>query len=245
MKLNKHLYVAACLCLPLGGTSLAATPPAAGETHFLERTFTPLSAAMVRQPFKIKVRNSPKLSALIRQSLRAQGYTVREDDEEAAVSFELFGAYGIEITGKEKLSGQLEEITDVALDPNRPADSLAYDSVLGRQMAIGAVLTQTISLTSLVSYLGQRSGISGWINQALTGDPRGWCLSANCYRDKTTVLVHVLGKSPEGKASWNAIGTRHAATMVIDRVLADTLERVLQPFATLAPPADTGVPARE
>lgn len=77
-------------------------------------------------------------------------------------------------------------------------------------LAIGSQLATTtlgagLGISNLSMIIGDMTGIRGWANTKITGDPRGWCLMKCENWNKVSQVVDV-------KVTWEAGGKKQTAT---------------------------------
>jgi hypothetical protein len=86
-----------------------------------------------------------------------------------------------------------------------------------------------LSVTDMVRWIGQKTGIAGRFNELLTGDPRGFCFGDACSKYTSTVVMNVTGDS----GHWWVMEKAQDSKVVLDLVIADSVENTLQPLYDL------------
>lgn len=142
--------------------------------------------------------------------------------------------------GKEEVRGKLAEFMEssIVLDRENSPD-YRHQNVDLLQVGVSAGytgLTSAISVTDMVRWLGQKTGVAGRFNELLTGDPRGFCLADSCNKYTSTVIMNVKGES----GHWWIQEKAQESTIVLDIVVADVIENMLKPLYDLRPMASAG-----
>ena len=171
---------------------------------------------------------SQAFAKLMQEKLSERGYVVVQEKAGADLTINFSGMF--------KLNGK-----NISTDVLKFAelDSIAYKSegetkvtasLLHAGATAGALGLSIIPITELGVWLSQVTGVSGFFNKMITGDPRGFCMHENCEKIEQRAIVTVNTTNPDG--SNGHIGMKLAVSFdekividqVIERVLAETLE---------------------
>ena len=171
---------------------------------------------------------SKHLTEFIKKNLADRGYTITEQKEDSDCHLYLTGIF--KISGKDFSSGTVEfsEIDKFAYNPD--GEKKITTSLLHAGVTAVTPGMTLISITELATWLSQVSGISGFVNKLITGDPRGVCLHENCDKIEQRAVVTISILDNDGRSQH--VGMKIASVFddkvvidqVIDRVLAETIE---------------------
>jgi len=185
---------------------------------------------------------SPKMTRVLKAKLQTRGYAIVEKPEEADEQYRITGMFMLSGAGKGKASGKLGELLESSIsnDLGKSPD-YKHQNVDLLQIGVSAAysgITSAISITDMVSWLGQKTGIAGRFNELLTGDPRGFCVGESCNKYTSTVIMFAKGNS----GHWWIQEKAQDSKVVLDLVVADAVENILKPFYDIRPqvPAATG-----
>lgn len=184
----------------------------------------------------VAVKDNSGLESIIRDSLRNHGMQISEGNAtQSTVRVSILGGFYFGKPGAKTETGMLRDIP-IHVNRELPEESLVTEGLKGRQLVLDTLVMRSISVSELLIYLSERSGIAGWFNKALTGDPRGVCLTSNCEDVETVVTLYVTVTRDGDSVSWTAMAGAKAKTIVLDQVLAAALDTALSPvFAGLQP----------
>ena len=142
---------------------------------------------------------SPKMSKVLQEKLKGKGLAVVSDINDAEVKFRLSGIYLVIGAGKASMSGSLGEMLEntISLGDSMKPD-YRHQNVSLIQVAAASTFIGSISPSDMISWLVQKSGISGRINEAITGDPRGFCWNENCNK----LTSHIVIRIGDGESHW-------------------------------------------
>ena len=101
------------------------------------------------------------------------------------------------------------------------------DVVAMNQMArpFGVSFRNSVTLTGVLDWISDVTGLRGSFNKALTGDPRGICMHRDCDKYRQTV-----GIGTTGSATWIATALAMDEKVVLDKLIERTLEKALEPL---------------
>ena len=97
------------------------------------------------------------------------------------------------------------------------------------QMAGVSAFTGSLSVTDMVRWIGQKTGVAGHFNEMITGDPRGFCWAESCSKFTSLVILSVNGSG----GHWWIQEIAQDAKVVLDLVIADSIETAIKPLTDL------------
>lgn len=181
----------------------------------------------------VEFADSPRLSNTFREILGRRGFTMATSAEDSDVQIRFIGyvAIGLFATTPKKLT-LAEAIEKSAIAPAGKDEAEVNRSSLVDVVAMDAVAKQltpsfrgTLSATNLMEWIGDVTGLRGAFNKAITGDPRGFCMSEHCSKYQQNVVV-----GASGGASWLITMTTLSEEIVLDRLIDESLNRALEPL---------------
>lgn len=210
----------------------AATPVTPPDVTTKLRLSKPPKPDVMDKKIFVNVVDSDKGTALVRARLDALGFKTVDAADVADLTLRIGGNFSVTGAGKQRVNGKLGELLNGALpaDAGRSPD-YTHQNINLLQIAGSTAGTGTLSVSQLVTWLGQKTGISGRINEAITGDPRGWCIGDTCDKRENNVTITVnTGDYGHWWLDSKATDTR----IVLDYCLADALDKMLQPLVELS-----------
>lgn len=182
---------------------------------------------------------SPKMTRVLQAKLQARGYAVADKPEDADEQYRFSGMFMLSGAGKEEVKGKLADLLESSVGSGQGnSPDYGHQNVGLLQIGVSAAYTgiaSTISITDMVRWLGQKTGIAGRFNELLTGNPRGFCLAESCSKYTSTVIMNVKGNS----GHWWVQEKAQDSKVVLDLVVADAMENMLKPFYDIRPQAST------
>lgn len=194
------------------------------------------SQEIAEKKISIVFEGSPKMSKVLQEKLKEKGFAVTADANDADVKFKLSGIYLVTGAGKASMSGPLGDMLENTIsigDSVKP--DYQHQNVSLIQMAATNTLLGSISPSDLIHWLAQKTGISGRINEAITGDPRGFCWNENCNK----LTSHIVIRIGDGQSHWWIQGEAKSVNVVLDLVFSDLVENLLAPIYDLKKNAKT------
>lgn len=199
------------------------------EPHFA----SPPRAELIEKRVYIAFDGSPKMTRVLQEKLKARGYSVVDKPEDADAKFRVGGMFTISGAGKEDVRGKLGDLLESAVGADQPSNpDYRHQNVDLLQIGVSAAYTgvaSMLSVTDMVRWIGQKTGIAGRFNELLTGDPRGFCFGDACSKYTSTVVINVTGDS----GHWWVMEKAQDSKVVLDLVIADAVENTLQPLYDL------------
>lgn len=199
------------------------------EPHFASLP----KAELIEKRVYIAFEGSPKMTRVLQEKLKARGYSVVDKPEDADAKFRVGGMFTIAGAGKEDVRGKLGDLLESAVGADQPSNpDYRHQNVDLLQIGVSAAYTgvaSMLSVTDMVRWIGQKTGIAGRFNELLTGDPRGFCFGDACSKYTSTVVMNVTGDS----GHWWVMEKAQDSKVVLDLVIADSVENTLQPLYDL------------
>lgn len=206
------------------------SPPEIKKTVKIVREPTPDFAS---KRLYVEFVDSPKLSAVIRNVLRDRGFALADsvEDSDAQIRFRGVVAVGLFATKPNTMS-LADAVEKSLVKPNSKENAEVGNSSLAEVVAIDTVaknitpsIRNVVSATNILEWLGDVTGLRAGFNKALTGDPRGFCMSEHCNKYQQQVVVGAMGA-----VSWLVTMSTLSETIVLDRLIAESLESALAPL---------------
>lgn len=199
------------------------------EPHFT----APPKAEVAEKRVYIAFEGSPKMTRVLQEKLKAKGFAVVDKPEDADAKFRVGGMFTISGAGKEDVRGKLGDLLESAVGTDQPSNpDYRHQNVDLLQIGVSAAYTgiaSVLSVTDMVRWIGQKTGIAGRFNEMLTGDPRGICFGEACSKYTSTVVMNVTGDS----GHWWVMEKAQDSKLVLDLVIADVVESTLEPLYEL------------
>jgi len=173
---------------------------------------------------------SQKMTRVIREKLKARGFAVVDNPEEADAKYRFGGMFTITGAGKEDVRGKLGDLLESSVGTPQPGSpDYRHQNVDLLQIGVSAAyagVASVISVTDMVRWIGQKTGVAGRFNELLTGDPRGFCFGDACSKYTSTVVMNVTGDN----GHWWVMEKAQDSKVVLDLVIVDAVENMLQPL---------------
>lgn len=176
---------------------------------------------------------SQKMTRVLQEKLKAKGFAIVENPQEADAKFRFGGMFTITGAGKEDVRGKLGDLLETSVSAPQPnAPDYRHQNVDLLQVGVSAAyagVASVISVTDMVRWIGQKTGVAGRFNELLTGDPRGFCFGDACSKYTSTVVMNVTGDN----GHWWVMEKAQDSKVVLDLVIADAVENALRPLYEL------------
>lgn len=209
----------------------APTEPKPVEVKLDVHMNVPLSPEVANKKLYIELKESPKGQQYFRSQFAARGFTVVDTIEDADVRFGILGAFIVSGKGKQEIRGKLAELTEKALQiPTPDSPDYRHQNIDLAQIGVLTAYRGSISVSDLFIWMSQKTGIAGWFNEMITGDPRGWCLAKSCNEFTNTVYLAIRS---EDSGRWWIEATAKDPNMVLDIVFDQTVAAAMKPFDEL------------
>jgi hypothetical protein len=241
MEINKTITAIAVAIASIAAVADASAAPDLQIQREAHYNVIP-NAELGQKRIFIVFEGSPKMTRVLKAKLQTRGYATVEKPEEADEQYRFSGIFMLSGAGKDEARGKLGELLESSVSNdlgNSP--NYGHQNVDLLQIGVSAAysgIASAISITDMVRWLGQKTGVAGRFNELLTGDPRGFCLAESCSKYTSTVIMNVKGNS----GHWWVQEKAQDSKVVLDLVVADAVENMLKPFYDIRPqvPAATG-----
>jgi len=168
-----------------------------------------------------------RFAVVIRKNMRSKGLSVAENEDDADIKLKAVGLFRVSGKGLSPVSGQLGEIVGSSIaeptSPDYARSSVKPDHVVGTALISGI---SAVSVANLGIWLTQQTGVAGFFNKMITGDPRGICLHENCYKFEQRVVVAMLGDG----ISVQALAVAHHEKLMMDIIADQAVAEVMRAF---------------
>lgn len=236
------------LAVPLAQAQTDAPPPklAAGsiETKANGRIELQPEAHM---PLFVDFDRSPALTQVLASALEAQGVRTTTDRSAAKATLSIRGDVvlmggPVFHKGAKVAMGEATERTLAANAANRtPSTGEAANAAVGVALNAAALKSATtpfwsgLAVSRMADVLGEATGIKGAFNTALTGDPRGICLSRceDWKKVKQTAYAFVTFTGPDGKQELRVLASAFSETLAPEEVVAEALSKAVGAITTV------------
>lgn len=204
------------------------------------KTHSSLEGVIHDHKIYIQFRDSQKLTSLITEMMRQYGYSLVESKEDADIYISLLGRFELVGGAREGFSATYAELAEAEQKPGVGGTNYTHQTINAGQIAVATAATRYLSLTDIGLWLTQKTGIAGRVNETLTGDPRGICLSncENWKRLRHIAMVSVYSLKIEGKpfirGAWTIDYDAYHDALMVEDVMSMTILKALEPFRNVA-----------
>jgi len=197
--------------------------------------------ANTQSPLYVEFDRSPTLTRALAAALEAKGFSITPDRSAAKAALTIRGDVVLTggpvfYRGVKVAMGEATEKALLAAAGNRTttaAEAVQAATTLALQGAAYkfavAPFWRGLALGRMAEALGDATGISGTLNKALTGDPRGICLSRcdEWNKVKQSAYAFVSLSGPEGKQDIRVLATALSDTLAPEEVVIEALTSAL------------------
>jgi len=197
--------------------------------------------ADAHSPLYVEFDRSPTLTKALAGALRAKGLGITADRGTAKATLSIRGDLvllggPVFHKGVKVAMGEATEKALVAAVENRTMTSGEATQTVTTVALEGAAYKFAVSpfwgglaLSRMGEVLGDATGMRGAFNKALTGDPRGICLSRcdEWNRVKQSAYAFVTFSGPDGKQEIRVLATAVSDTLAPEEVVVEALARAL------------------
>ena len=192
-------------------------------------------------PIYVEFDRSETLSRALAAAMQAKGFTVTQDQSDAKAQLVIRGDLVLQggpvfYKGVKVPMGDATEKTVKAASEGRsttPAE--AAQAVVSLALESGAAKTAVssfwrgLALSRMADVLGDATGMRGAFNKALTGDPRGICLSRceDWKKVKQTAYAFVTLTTAEGRQVVRVLATAIQEALAPEEVIDEALSRAM------------------
>lgn len=227
-------------CLSLQPAHAAEQLPA---TAFTSRANGTIELSVPdHSPLYVEIEHSPALSIRLADALASEGFTMTQDKASAKAVLVFRGDIAM-VGGPTYVKGvkvgigdAVEKSLQAAKEAGGVTQTELVQTVAGlaiNKAAFDAAISpfwKGLALGGMASALGESTGLKGSFNKALTGDPRGICLSRceDWNKVNQTVYLWISLQAGETKTEirvvTKALSETVAPDQVLDRAMTDGLE---------------------
>ena len=228
--------------------SAAATSPAKKTTldpaDFTTKANGQIDLVVGRDsPIFAEFQGSSTLTQRLRESLQARGFELAPDAGSAKASLQFRG--DIALMGGPKfykgVKAPIGETTEKALklasENGRVTTADIVQTTAGVALNAAAYtaslnnFARGLAISGMANALGDATGLSGWFNTAVAGDPRGICLS-KCEDwnkvNQTVYLSVTLDSQAAGKKEVRILSKAFSETVAPDQVIAFGVDKAIE-----------------
>lgn len=192
-------------------------------------------------PLYVEFDRSGALSQALAAALQARGFAITKERGEAKATLTLRGDLvmqggpvfykGIKVPMGEATEKSLQASADSRSTTPGEAAQAAVSLALESGAARSAVspFWRGLALGRMAEVLGEATGVRGAFNKALTGDPRGICLSRceDWNKVKQTAYAFVAFVAPEGRQEIRVLASVTSETLAPEEVIDEALLRAI------------------
>lgn len=192
-------------------------------------------------PLYVEFEGSQVLTQALAAALQARGFDIAKDRASAKSTLMMRGDLvmqggpvfykGVKVSMGEATEKSVKAAADgrstSAAEGAQAAVSLALESGAARS-AINP-FWRGLALGRMAEVLGDATGVRGAFNKALTGDPRGICLSRceDWNKVKQTAYAFVSLTGPDGRQDIRVLATTTAETLAPEEIIDAALARAV------------------
>lgn len=180
----------------------------------------------------VKMKGSPKGSVYIRNLLSNAGFNVVDSRSDATAEFLVDGMFISSGNGKADFKSRLGDIFEAGFRKHDESPDYKYQNVDVPQLAAVAAGTGALSVADLVTWIGQKTGVTGRFNEMISGDPRGFCWHESCSKYTNVAILSVTGNSGYWWIKVSAVDSN----IIIDKVVNTGVVSVLKPILSTTKP---------
>ena len=194
-------------------------------------------------PIFAEFQGSPALTQRIRESLQARGFELAPDAGSSKAALQFRG--DIALMGGPKfykgVKAPIGEATEKALKLARENGQVTTADVVQTtaSMALNTAaynaslnnFTRGLAISGMANALGDATGLSGWFNTAVAGDPRGICLSRCEDWNKVNQTVYLwvtLDSKAAGQKEVRILAKAFSETVAPDQVIAYGVDKTIE-----------------
>ena len=194
-------------------------------------------------PIFAEFQGSPALTQRLRESLQARGFELAPDAGSSKAALQFRG--DIALMGGPKfykgVKAPIGEATEKALKLARENGQVTTADVV--QTTTGIALNAAaynaslnnfargMAITGMANALGDATGLHGWFNTAVAGDPRGICLSRCEDWNKVNQTVYLwvtLDSQAAGQKEVRILSKAFSETVAPDQVIAYGVDKAIE-----------------
>ena len=194
-------------------------------------------------PIYAEFQGSPTLTQRLRESLQARGFELAPDAGSSKAALQFRG--DMVLVGGPKfhkgVKAPIGETTEKALKLAKESGQVTTADVVQTtaSMALNAAaysaslnnFTRGLAISGMVNALGDATGLRGWFNTAVAGDPRGICLSKCEDWNKVNQTVYLwvtLDLKAAGQKEVRILSKAFSETVAPDQVVAFGVDKAIE-----------------
>ena len=205
-------------------------------------------------PIFAEFQGSPALTQRLRESLQARGFELAPDasSSKAALQFRgdiaLMGGPKFYKGVKTTIGEATEKSLRLAKENGQVTTADVVQTTAGITLNAAALnaslnnFTRGLAISGMANALGDATGLSGWFNTAIAGDPRGICLSRCEDWNKVTQAVYLwvtLDSKAARQKEVRILSKAFTETVAPDQVIAFAVDKAIE-LIRIAPDGDAG-----
>lgn len=192
-------------------------------------------------PIYVAFDRTETLSRALAAAMQAKGFTVTQDPSAAKAQLAIRGDIVLQGSPvfykgvKVPMGDATEKTVKAAAEGRSTTPAEAAQAALSLALESGATKTAVssfwrgLALSRMADVLGDATGMRGAFNKALTGDPRGICLSRceDWKRVKQTAYTFVTLTTAEGRQEVRVLATANQEALAPEEVIDEALSRAM------------------
>jgi hypothetical protein len=195
---------------------------------------------LLNKKIYVEFYESPKVSKILQNNLKARGFNVVESPDEADKKLFLSAFYTITKACKKPISGTLGKVLESSVEysPSMSSGHMVTTGP-GSVIATSAIsgLTSAISIATFTDALLKMTGFNDWLGKKISGDKS--CDDPTLtYTSDVKVLVTEGGlfhRYQEGEVTWEINASASAIELPLGVVAPEAVEYAMQPVYDLKP----------
>ncbi len=207
----------------------------------------------VHLPLFVEFDRSPSLTIAMASALEARGIQTTQERSAAKATLSIRGDVvlmggPVFYKGVKVAMGEITEKTLAAAAGNRTTTpGEAANTAMGVALNVAALQAATtpfwsgLAVSRMADILGEATGVKGAFNKALTGDPRGICLSRceDWKKVDQSAYAFVTLVGSDGKQSMRVLAKAFSETLAPEEVVAEALTKAMGAITLLPVPVKT------
>jgi hypothetical protein len=194
-------------------------------------------------PIFAEFQGSHTLTQRLRDELRARGFELAPDagSSKASLQFRgdiaLIGGPKFEKGAKAPIGETIEKALSLAKESGQVTTADVVQATAGVVLNVAALngslnnFTRGLAIGGLANVLGDTTGVRGWFNTAVAGDPRGFCLSRCEDWNKVNQTVYLwvtLDSKAAGQKEVRIMSKAFSETVAPDQAIAFGVDKAIE-----------------
>ncbi len=218
------------LCNAVGAEEGAKAPP---QITTSVKIYREPPADLVSRKLYVEFADSPRLTAMFRETLANRGYNMAMSEEESDTKIRFIGYVGIGLFATKPKKSTLADVVEKSMFQPAGKDEAEVSRTSLTDVAVMDAAAKrlapsfrgSLKATNLAEWIGDVTGLRGAFNTLIAGDPRGFCMHENCSKYQQRIVV-----GASGEASWLVTLSALSEEIVLDRMLEESLSTALEPL---------------